>query len=112
MIVMLFISTLAQADVHAVLHPRGEPEGLYLVTLTEPNQYGKDYRDFRLYCPTKMVREITNGKFKKARKLDDTIRLYGKEFYFEFKSVCKYKKILDPEDDDFISGDYPSVLYR
>ncbi len=44
-------------------HPKKEPKGLYIVDI-EINGVSKTYR---IYCPTKMVRDITNGIYGKSR---------------------------------------------
>lgn len=45
-------------------HPRSEPKGLYIVDF----YYYNRYYQYRVYCPTGDVREITNGYWGKARK--------------------------------------------
>ena len=54
------------------IHPRSEPRGLYIVTFN----YADYYYEYRVYCPNGDVRNITNGRWSKARKAyqEDRIR--------------------------------------
>jgi len=50
-------------------HPKNEPEGLYIVDVKS----GGKLQTYRVYCPTKMVREITNGTWGKSRKASEVL---------------------------------------
>lgn len=45
-------------------HPKSEPKGLYIVDFKYENRYFQ----YRVYCPTGDVRNITNDRWGKARK--------------------------------------------
>lgn len=52
-------------------HPNTEPKGLYIVNFDyydyEISPMYKKKLTYRVYCPTKTVRDITSGKIDKAR---------------------------------------------
>lgn len=67
-------------------HPEDEPKGLYIVDL----QIGGRLKTYRLYCPKKMVRDITNNTYGKSRSIEDEDSIV-----FSGKSVLRkaYQKI-------------------
>jgi hypothetical protein len=71
-------------------HPQSEPEELYIVEFkTQENASVKTYR---MYCPTGMVRDISNGSFKKARKayIEDRVKYDNRMITRNvFESVCR-----------------------
>ncbi len=70
-------------------HPRSEPKGLYIVTFN----HGSSYSEYRVYCPNGDVRNITNGKWGKARKAyqEDRIRFNSRRVVREAVDyVCGY----------------------
>lgn len=56
------------------VHPRSEPRGLFIVSFIYDNRY----LEYRVYCPNGDVRNISNGRWGKARKAyqEDRMR-YG-----------------------------------
>ena len=48
-------------------HPDDEADGLYIVSL----EVGKQSKTYRLYCPKKVVRDITNNTYGKSRSIKD-----------------------------------------
>lgn len=75
--------------IYSVRHPVSEPEGLYIVTFE--SLYDNGLRKYRIYCPTGMVRDITGGKWRKARKayMEDRVK-YGSKMIVRkvFEDVC------------------------
>lgn len=57
--------------IHNYFHPNTEPKGLYIVNFDyydyEISPMYKKKLTYRVYCPTKTVRDITSGKIDKAR---------------------------------------------
>jgi hypothetical protein len=76
--------------IYDVYHPASEPNGLYIVTFD--TYYDKSPQEYRVYCPTGMVREITGGKWRKARKAYKEDRLKYRSNYVVrrvFDAVCR-----------------------
>jgi len=76
--------------IYDVYHPASEPNGLYIVTFD--TYYDKFTQKYRVYCPTGMVREITGGKWRKARKAYKEDRLKYRSNYVVrrvFDAVCR-----------------------
>jgi hypothetical protein len=90
-----FISVILSANyiavrIYDIKHPRSEPRGLYIVDFK--SDLDRTVRRYRIYCPTGMVRDITHGKWKKARKayLEDHYKYGGNYVVREvFETVCE-----------------------
>ncbi len=70
-------------------HPRSEPKGLFIVGFNHDNRYS----EYRVYCPNGDVRNITNGKWDKARKAyqEDRLRFGSRRIVREAVDyVCGY----------------------
>lgn len=73
LVLALFTLKAAQADVNIIgyHHPPKEPSGLYIVNFAEyGGGVGTDYYGeytYRIYCPTKMVRDTSSGKMGASR---------------------------------------------
>jgi hypothetical protein len=68
-------------------HPKSEPAQLYIVDF----DYGTTHKTYRVYCPTGMVRDISNGGWKKARKayVEDRVKYGNNRVVREiFEEVC------------------------
>lgn len=68
-------------------HPKSEPKQLYIVDFKYENRTKK----YRVYCPTGMVRDISNGKWKKAREAysEDKIKYGNKRIIRQvFDEIC------------------------
>jgi len=48
-------------------HPKSEPKSLYIANITVNNKN----KTYRIYCPTEMVRDITNGNWDESRTATD-----------------------------------------
>ena len=71
-------------------HPQSEPEELYIVEFKA--QENASVKTYRMYCPTGMVRDISNGSFKKARKayIEDRVKYDNRMIIRNvFESVCR-----------------------
>jgi len=66
MIVIGLSALLSARNIHNIdyQHPRSEPQGLYIVGFN----YAGYFYQYRIYCPSATVREITNGSWGTARK--------------------------------------------
>jgi len=68
-------------------HPASEARGLYIVDFS----YNGRHKSYRMYCPTGMVRDISDGAWKKARKayVEDRVN-YGSRMVVRniFDRVC------------------------
>lgn len=90
LLVGIYINLYASID--SVYHPKNEPKGLYLVIMVEAGERQVIYRDYRLYCPNLTIREITDGKKRKAYKVKDILHLHDLDFYSDIKTICNHKK--------------------
>jgi len=86
-----FSSILTARNIHNIEynHPRSEPKGLYIVTFSHDNRYS----EYRVYCPNGDVRNITDGRWDKARKAyqEDRIRFNNRRVVREAVDyVCGY----------------------
>lgn len=89
LMLIAIMSVNLYAQVYSYHHPKHKPKGLYLVTLIESENI---YRDYRLYCPTMTIRDISNGKERKAHKVKDVLYSHYDDFYLDIKSICNPKK--------------------
>ena len=64
-------SPMSGYTIENYFHPNNEPKGLFVVNFNLYNgEPGYDYSydlTYRVYCPTKTVRDITEGKVGKSR---------------------------------------------
>ncbi len=89
---LIFLGATALLSARGVLvtsyyHPKSEPRGLYIVEFT----YAKTYYTYRMYCPTGEVRDITGGRWGKARKAYEEDRRYfngSRAVRSAFDEVC------------------------
>jgi hypothetical protein len=75
MIIFLGVTTFLSAGpsiLSGYYHPQGEPRGLYIV---EFNYYGAEYQ-YRVYCPTSQVRNISGGSWGNSRSAHNEDRRY------------------------------------
>lgn len=75
MLIFLALTVLSSAGpsiLSGYYHPKSEPRGLYII---EFNYYGVEYK-YRLYCPTKQVRNISGGRWGKSRSAYNEDRRY------------------------------------
>jgi len=69
-------------------HPQSEPNQLYIVSF----DYGNISKTYRMYCPTGMVRDISNESWKKSRKAyqEDKVKFGSKRVVRQiFDEVCE-----------------------
>jgi len=74
-LLFLALSTMLSAGpsiLSGYYHPKSEPRGLYIVNF---NYYGAEYQ-YRVYCPTRQVRNISNGRWGKSRRASTEDRRY------------------------------------
>lgn len=88
---MSFSTTLVARNIYNIeyQHPRSEPRGLYIVSFN----YSDRYFEYRVYCPRGDVRNITNGRWDKARKAyqEDRVRFRSQRVVREAVDyVCGY----------------------
>ena len=82
--------TNKRVEVLKIHHSPSEPRGLYIVTYA--SRYDESLQKYRVYCPTGMVREITNGSWQKARKAyqEDRVKYGSKRVVRQmFDFVCE-----------------------
>ena len=89
----VLLANTKSVKIYDVTHPASEPERLYIVTFSTP--YDKVLQEYRVYCPTGMVRNITYGKWRKARKAyqEDRVR-YHSNYVIRavFDNVCQWRE--------------------
>ncbi len=90
-LIVSFSSILTARNIYNIeyQHPRSEPKGLYIVSFNHDGRYS----EYRVYCPRGDVRNITNGKWGKARKAyqEDKIRFNNRRVVREAVDyVCGY----------------------
>lgn len=72
-------------------HPNNEPRGLFVVNFN----YDGMYKTYRVYCPTKMVRDISNGAVDASRTAtQEDRRFYGNRQVLRaiVRQVCVSKR--------------------
>ncbi len=94
LLIPISLHTNLYAEVINSYHPKNEPAGLYIVDLEVGDSYSMPMT-YRVYCPTSTVRNITNGKWGKSRKVydEDRIKHNGSGIFTDgFNQVCKKKR--------------------
>jgi len=89
----VLLANTKSVKIYDVTHPASEPERLYIVTFSTP--YDKVLQEYRVYCPTGMVRNITYGKRRKARKAYHSIDSLPKMpscYRAVFDNVCQWRE--------------------
>jgi len=80
-----------QINLNSFFHPEDEPKGLYIVNVQIDNKS----KTYRLYCPKKMVRDISNNIYGETRNIEDEDNqvFFGKEVLRKI-----YEKVCDKRD--------------
>ena len=70
-------------------HPPREPNGLFICGFQTWDSYYKIQKSYqyRIYCPTKMVRNTTNGSFGESRYFTDEDRIKFGDYFVIRKVV-------------------------
>jgi hypothetical protein len=93
LLMVSFSSILTARNIYNIKyqHPRSEPNGLYIVGFNYNTN--SNYFQYRVYCPTGDIRNITDGRWGKARKAfqEDRIRFNNRRVVREAVDyVCGY----------------------